>query len=85
MSISSPQYTHHNNYGVINMALTEAQATANKKYLQKFDDIKLRVPKGRREQLHEHAASCGESLNEFITRAINETIERDQKIKFPKK
>lgn len=67
------------------MAQTDAQLRASKKYHDKFDDIKLRVPKGRREQLQKHAANRGESMNEFITRAINETIERDQKIELPKK
>ena len=60
------------------MPLTEAQATANKKYHQKFDDIKLRVPKGQREVLQNHAQSRGESLNSFLTRAANETMARDQ-------
>ena len=61
------------------MALTEAQAAANKKYHQKFDDIKLRVPKGQREVLQNHAQSRGESLNTFDSRAANETMARDQK------
>lgn len=61
------------------MALTEAQAAANKKYHQKFDDIKLRVPKGQREVLQNHAQSRGESLNTFLSRAANETMARDQK------
>lgn len=60
------------------MALTEAKANANKKYHQKFDDIKLRVPKGQREILQNHAQSRGESLNSFLTRAANETMERDK-------
>ena len=59
------------------MALTEAQAAANKKYLQKFDDIKLRVPKGQREILQNHAQSRGESLNSFLLRAAAETMARD--------
>lgn len=59
------------------MALTESQASANKKYHQKFDDIKLRVPKGQREVLQTHAQSQGESLNSFLTRAANETMARD--------
>ena len=59
------------------MALTEAQAAANKKYQQKFDDIKLRVPKGQREVLQNHAQAQGESLNSFLTRAASETMARD--------
>lgn len=60
------------------MALTEAQANANKKYHQKFDDIKMRVPKGQREILQNHAQSKGESLNAFLCRAANETMFRDK-------
>ena len=61
------------------MALTEAKANANKKYHQKFDDIKLRVPKGQREILQNHAQSRGESLNGFLSRAAIETMARDKK------
>lgn len=60
------------------MGLTEAQASANKRYQQKFDDIKLRVPKGEREVLRDHAQSRGESLNSFLYRAANETMARDK-------
>lgn len=59
------------------MALTEAKANANKKYHQKFDDIKLRVPKGQREILQNHAQTMGESLNSFLSRAAIETMARD--------
>ena len=60
------------------MAQTDAQLRASKKYHDKFDDIKLRVPKGQREVLQNHAQSQGESLNSFLTRAANETMARDQ-------
>lgn len=63
------------------MALTEAQARANKKYHQKFDNIQIRVPAGEREIVANHAASQGESLNAFVRRAITETIERDNEKK----
>lgn len=59
------------------MPLSEARNKANKKYYDKFDDIKLRVPKGERQMLQNHAAAQGESLNAFLYRAAKETIERD--------
>ena len=59
------------------MPQTEAQARSCKKYHDQFDDIKLRVPKGERAVLHAHAASQGESLNNFLYRAVKETIARD--------
>ena len=60
------------------MVLSEAQANANKKYHEKFDDIKVRVPKGKRQEWKEHAAKQGGSLNGFIIRTVNEAIERDK-------
>ena len=59
------------------MAQTEAQVRAKKKYHDKFDDIKVRIPKGKRQEWQNHAASQNESLNGFITRAVSEAMERD--------
>ena len=59
------------------MPLTDAQVNAMKKYHNKFDDIKVRVPKGQRQEWQEHASKQGESLNGFIIRAVSETMERD--------
>lgn len=60
------------------MALTEARKKANEKYNAKaYDQIKIVVKKGRREELKAHAEKQGESLNGFINRAIKETIEHD--------
>ena len=61
------------------MAQTDAQARATKKYHDKFDDIKMRVPTGERQVLQSHAESQGESLNAFLCRAAHETMERDTK------
>ena len=43
-----------------------------------YDEIKTRVSKGKKEVIREHATKNGESLNGFINRAIDETIERDK-------
>lgn len=57
---------------------TEARRRANEKYNAKaYDEIKVRVSKGHKEKLKEYAEDHGESLNGFINRAIEETIERD--------
>lgn len=61
------------------MALTESKRKSNQRYLDKLEEIKLRVPKGEKEILSAHAASQGESLNAFIRRAMAETMERDKK------
>ncbi len=46
-----------------------------------YDEIKVRVPKGRKPVIQTHAEAQGESLNGFIVRAVDETIERDKGIK----
>ncbi len=60
------------------MAISEAQKRAVRKYKEaNYDRVELSVPKGRKEELKAHAAARGESLNIFINRAIEETVERD--------
>lgn len=44
---------------------------------KKYDHVHVQLPKGRKAELQDHAATRGESLNKFINRAINETMERD--------
>ena len=57
-----------------------AQRKATDKYLEKFDEMRVRVPKGQKDTVKAHAETQGESLNAFINRAITETIERDTAI-----
>ena len=48
------------------------------KYIKNnYDRIELKVTKGRKAELQAHAASREESLNSFVNRAIDETVERD--------
>lgn len=62
------------------MAVSKAQQKAVAKYMQQnYDEIKVRVPKGKKETIKAHAEKNGESLNGFINRAIDETIEAEQK------
>ena len=42
-----------------------------------YDELKIRVPKGEKEQIKAHAGNQGESLNGFVKRAIDETMKRD--------
>lgn len=51
---------------------SEAQKRATRKYLsEKTDELKVRVPKGQREQIKAKAAALGfESVNQFILAAI---------------
>ena len=57
---------------------TEAQAKAHKKYMEGVATIQIRTDAERRETIRNHAASNGESLNQFVNRAIDETMERDK-------
>lgn len=44
-----------------------------------YDEIKVRVSKGRKEVVQTHAEARGESVNGFINRAIDNQMERDAK------
>ncbi len=58
---------------------TEARKRANEKYNAKaYDEIKIRVYKGDKVKIKNHAESNGESVNGFIKRAIDEAIQRDK-------
>lgn len=58
--------------------MAKAQTRASNKYAAKaYDRIALQVKKGRRDELRMHAEQRGESLNGFINRAIEETMQRD--------
>jgi Protein of unknown function (DUF1778). len=61
------------------MAITESQRKAVAKYNAKaYDRIELKVSKGRKELIQSHAEAKGESLNGFINRAIENTMEQDK-------
>ena len=60
------------------MKQTEEQLRASKKYHEKLENIQLRVPKGEKGNIAEHAKARGESTNAFIYRAVKETIARDK-------
>lgn len=54
------------------------QQRACAKYLaEKVDTLRIRVPKGKREIIKAHASQQGESMNQFVVRAIDETMQRD--------
>ena len=56
-----------------------AQTRAKNKYNAKaYDRVALQVKKGRKDIIKQHAERHGESLNGFINRAIDETMERDR-------
>jgi len=58
---------------------TDAQKKAIKKYDEKFDMVRFRVPAGELEEFKNHAEKQGESLAEFMRRSAKDTIKRDNK------
>lgn len=51
---------------------------AQNRYIAKaYDRVNLTLPKGRKDEVKAHAEQRGESLNGFIQRAIDETMQRD--------
>ena len=60
------------------MPVSKAQQKAVSKYMKEnYDEIKVRVEKGKKDIIKAHAESRGESVNSFIGRAIEQTIEQD--------
>lgn len=50
----------------------------NKWISEKLDRINLTVPKGKKEEIQDHAAMMGESVNAFINRSITMTMIEDE-------
>ena len=62
------------------MSPTDAQRRAIARWQkEKVEEIKCRVPKGKKAVIKDYAQKCGESVNAFILRAIEEAMERDPK------
>ena len=65
------------------MPISKAQQKAVAKY-KKINYAEVRIlisPKEKKETIQAHAAARGESLNGFVNRAINETMQRDNEAK----
>lgn len=57
---------------------SDARRRANSKYLKNtVEDIKVRVPKGKKDYYKKASALAGSSLNQFIIDAIDEKIIED--------
>lgn len=56
----------------------KASTAAQNRYIAKaYDRINLTVTKGKKGVIQAHAQANGESVNGFLNRAIDETMERD--------
>lgn len=51
----------------------------NKYNSMNYDSLRIVVPKGTKDIIKAHAERKGESINGFVNRAINETMENDNK------
>ena len=61
------------------MPASKAQQRAVSKYMKEnYDEIKVRVDKGRKAIIQAHAEAQGESVNGFINRAIDNQISQDR-------
>lgn len=66
------------------MPISDARKRANRKWNEKaYDRIELRVKKGEKQSVLDHAAAMGESLNQFLNRAVANQIEADLTLKAP--
>ena len=65
------------------MPVSDAQKKASVRYLEKLDEVRIRMPKGKKATIQAHAEARSESVNGFINRAIQETMERDNDVPAP--
>ena len=57
---------------------TEARKRGNRQWdAANLDRISIAVPKGQKDVIKAHAEARGESVNAFVGRAIEETMQRD--------
>lgn len=56
------------------MPVSEKQLGYAKKYQSNFDDIKIRVPKGTREEWRTEAEKREKSLNQFVIDCVEKEI-----------
>lgn len=58
--------------------VSKAQQKAVAKYMKNnYDEIKVRVEKGKREIIKAAAEQAGESLNGYIKKAVDQRMDRD--------
>ena len=61
------------------MSVSEAQKKASIKYLEKLDEIRIRMPKGEKNNIKEAASAAGESMNQYIINAVDQRMDRDKR------
>lgn len=62
------------------MAVSKAKQISNRKWNENnLDRLYIFVPKGQKEVIRAMAESKGESLNAYVSKAIQRQLEEDQK------
>lgn len=62
------------------MAYSQAQNKATQKYVKEnYERLYITVKKGQKEKIKTISSKCGESMNEFIQKSIEERMEREEK------
>lgn len=59
------------------MPVSDAQKKASMKYLEKLDEVRIRMPKGRKAEIKGCADSMGESVNAYINAAIDDRMAQE--------
>ena len=52
--------------------------TKNKYNAKTYDSLRIVVPKGRKEIIRSCAEAAGESLNGYVTKAVDDRMDRDR-------
>ena len=61
------------------MPTSKAQQKAVAKYMKEnYDEVKIRMPKGKKDEIKAAADSQGKSVNGFINEAIDEKMKRGE-------
>lgn len=59
------------------MTVSEKQKQYAKKHIEiTYDEIKVRVPKGKKQEIKDYAESKNESVNAFLNRLIDEAMNK---------
>lgn len=61
------------------MAKTKTSSVVKERYNAKaYDDIRIRVHKGRKEAIQAAASRAGQSINSYVVQAVNERLGREE-------
>lgn len=63
------------------MAVSQKQLGYAKKYLSTLDEIRIRIPKGKKDEYKSAAEASGKSLNQFIIDCIEANLQNEKNMK----